>query len=218
MSLPNPGMDFTLNEVPPDTKFDDLVENIESLATGAGFDPNSIGADQIDYAGTGEGGIWWEEIGRTTLSGAGDTISVTGLASRKYLLILTHCIATGGTARAVLTFNGDTGANYAVRASENGAADSTAASQTGVNIGVAAANALPNFSIIEVVNVASREKIINAQGINEAATGVGTAPSRRECVAKWANTTDAINRVDLVNASGTGDFAIGSEVVILGHN
>lgn len=43
MPLPNPGMDFTPFDVLTAAELDDLVENIESLADGTGFDAGAVG-------------------------------------------------------------------------------------------------------------------------------------------------------------------------------
>ena len=55
MSLPNAGMSFTAFDVLTAAEMNDLVENIESLADGSGFDAGAIGtADIADGAVTPE--------------------------------------------------------------------------------------------------------------------------------------------------------------------
>ena len=46
-------------------------------------------------------------------------------------------------------------------------------------------------------------------------TGAGNAPNRTEWVGKWANTSNAITRVDVTN-TGSGSYAEGSEVTVYG--
>jgi hypothetical protein len=161
---------------------------------------------------------WYEEIGRTTLSVAGDTISVPSFVVRKYLKILVFAIDTGGTIDTFLRFNNDTAGNYARRVSDNGAADNTAGvSQVGLSLDVAAV-AAPQFAEVEVINVAAQEKQLISHWTSRGTAGAANVGSRRELTGKWANTTNAITRVDIINISGAGDFAIGSEVVVLGHD
>lgn len=168
---------------------------------------------KIDFAATGAGGIWWEEIGRTTLASAGDTISVTGLPARKYLSIRFYGIASGQIG-AIMRFNNDsTSGNYTSRSSTNGAADVTTDSATSILL--SDAQTQNNFSTIDVINVSSRQKLIIAT-TNRTATGA-IAPGRIEIAGNWVNTASSISRIDIVN-TGTGDFAAGSEVVVLGHN
>ena len=37
----------------------------------------------------------WKELGRTTLSSEADDITVSGLANKRYLMVLVHCTDTG---------------------------------------------------------------------------------------------------------------------------
>lgn len=163
-------------------------------------------------------GIWWEEIGRTTLSVAGDTISIATIPARVYLRVLINVAGTGGTISVNIRFNNDTASNYAIRSSTNGAADATSVSQSSLSL--SGAGTYPNLGFVgNVNNVATVEKnMIGLRAGNFSGTGAATAPDKADFVGKWANTSAQITRVDVLNLSGTGDFAIGSEVVVLGHN
>jgi len=188
----------------------------DNAVVAANISSDSVTATKIDWASTGtDGGIWWEELGRTTLSGAGDTLSIGSLPARKHLCIRVQALATGGTIGAALTFNADTSTNYPYRIEENGAADATAASANDIRIlGASAANFFAN---IFVMNITTSEKIVHCEAIAAGAAGGGNVPGRRTTIGKWANTANAIATVTVTNV-GTGDFAIGSEVVVLGHN
>ena len=177
---------------------------------------DAVTATKIDWATTGmNGGIWWEELGRVTLSGAGDTLSIGSLPARKHLCVRVQALATGGTIGAALTFNGDTSTNYPYRVEENGAADATAASANDIRIlGASAAN---YFANIFIMNVTTSEKIVLCEAVAAGAAGAGNVPGRRTTIGKWANTTNAIATVTVTNI-GAGDFAIGSELVVLGHD
>jgi len=175
---------------------------------------NSVNSTVVDFGGAGAG-IWWQEIGRTTLGVAGDTISVASLPSRKYLKLQINVRATGGTINVALRFNNDSGANYAGRYSVNGGADTSAVSQT--RYGAQAPNTPANsLAVLEIINVSTVEKFIVGQ-IAGSGAGAGSNTDRWETAGKWANTAAVIDRIDLVN-EGTGDYAIGSEVIVLGHN
>ena len=174
------------------------------------------GTGNVKRGATGGSIDWWEEIGRTTLSGAGDTISVTSLPARKYLRVLVLAMATGGTINAQLQFNGDTGANYSARSSANGGADGTGVSSTAAGLS-ASASATTRIIELTVLNVLAQEKLMTGHCVEGGTAGAGNVTSRSELANKWANTAAQISRVDIINA-GTGDFAIGSECIVLGHD
>lgn len=158
--------------------------------------------------------IWWEELGRTTLGGAADSISVASLPARKYLQVRIALVHSGSITGGI-RFNNDSGSNYAYRASYNGAADSSGTSQSSLPIYSDASPA--GLMVIDIVNISASEKVaFTLLGLSGSA-GAGNAPVRGEFLGKWANTSAQITRVDLIN-SGGGDFAAGSEVVVLGHD
>ncbi len=159
---------------------------------------------------------WWQELGRTTLSVAGDTITVSSFAGRRYLSIVVSTLATGGTQSPLIAFNGDSGNNYVSRASDNGGADATSVSRANIPP-VSAAGAYPMLVLLELVNISAQEKIGVMKSSEQNTAGAANAPVRREGIFKWANTSAQVTTVTITN-TGTGDFAIGSEVVILGHD
>jgi hypothetical protein len=159
---------------------------------------------------------FWQEIARTTLTVAGDTITVSDIPARKYLKIIFNLIPTGGTISGVFTFNSDSGSNYARRLSIGGGADSTSLTQTSVPAFMSA-SATFQHHIYQVTNVTTSEKVGYGTVIETSTAGAGTAPNRNEGAFKWVNTSSQISSITVTNA-GTGDFAIGSEVVVLGHN
>jgi hypothetical protein len=159
-------------------------------------------------------GIWWEELGRTTLGSAGNSI-VVNFSARKYLMILAQLSATGGTITGLTRFNNDAGSNYSRRVSDNGAADVTNTSGSGIEISAGGA-AAPFQAHGYISNIQTLEKIYTGWATG-ATPGAGNAPFRSERTGKWANTSNQITMIDVQNA-GTGQFAIGSEVIVLGHD
>lgn len=158
---------------------------------------------------------WWEEIGRTTLGVAGNTITVSSLPAKKYLCILVAVSATGGTESSDIRFNGDTAANYSFRISTNGAADTTSTAQTSLSFSGATAS-LGEYLTLYVKNLAALAKQVIGNSITDGSAAA--APARRELAGAWGNTAVQISSVSVTNLFGTGNFAIGSEVIILGHD
>lgn len=186
----------------------------DSAVTTAKIADNNVTTAKINFGGAGSG-IWWEEIGRTTLASAGDTITVSSLPARKYLMVIVAAQNTGGTINTTLRFNNDSGSNYARRISISGGSDLTNVSQS--SLSMSSTDASPRMLVAYIVNIASNEKLIETQSVEQNTAGAGNAPTRIEGVGKWANTSAQISQIDVIN-TGTGDYAIGSEVIVLGHN
>jgi len=155
----------------------------------------------------------WVELGRTTLGSAGDSISVSSLPDKRYYMLLGNHFKTGAISHA-LQMNGDTGTSYSNRCSINGGADFTNVNRTRLeNWG--AGNTNPDLSVSYISNLSSKEKLVIEHVIDQNTAGASNAPARRENVGKWANTSNAINELDVINY-GAGDFTSGSELVVLG--
>lgn len=114
-----------------------------------------------------------------------------------------------------MRFNNDSSNTYAYRGSTDGGADVTANTQSSIQIFPTTTDGIN--SVTNIINISTKEKILHGHSFNGGGVGVSNPPDRREIAGKWANTSNSITRIDVIN-TGTGDFAIGSEVVIWGRN
>ena len=157
----------------------------------------------------------WTEIGRKTLTVASDTISIPSFIAKKYLKVTVTVTPTGGNLDTTLKFNNDTGANYAWEYS----------SQNSVPVNMPSAGVIPLDSstttfyqsfVLDITNFSTMQKLVRCTGTFTTGTGAGSPVGLFEIAAKWANNAQ-VTRID-VNNAGTGDFAIGSEIVVEGKN
>lgn len=209
-------------EQPTAAKWNQLGQNDAGFRDGTNFDADIIKSKHIDWAATGggdNGGIWYEELGRTVLASAADSIDVS-FTAKQFLRIYIQTKATGGTVENAFRVNNDSANSYAVRLSTNGGADSTSVNQNRAQLAGEFAYSFAG-AILDVVNLASAEKNITGQrfgNFSGTPASAGSAPDRAELLIKWANTSQQINRITAINTTGTGDFAAGSQVVVLGHD
>ena len=160
--------------------------------------------------------VWWEELGRTTLGSAGDTISITPIAARNFLTVIFHTFSTGGTIAPVLQFNGDTGANYSLTYSINSAASSFIGSQTSISVASSTSQGVQD-GLFTISNFTAQRKLVAGKTLEDGNAGAAGGQTSIDVNGKWDNTAAQITRVDLKNA-GAGDFAIGSQLIVLGHD
>ena len=144
-----------------------------------------------------------------------DTITVSGFTAKKNLKAQLFASGTGGTVNCNLTFNSDTGNNYAIRESINGGSDTTNVSQANTDnlTGTVTGDV---FATVHILNEASKEKLFISEGL-ESASGAGNAPERKEMVGKWANTSAQITTIK-ANNGGTGSYSEGSELIVWGSD
>ena len=172
-----------------------------------------IQATQADFDGTPAVSGGWKELGRTTLGSTSDTISVTSLPDKKYYMVLSDVKASGFIIYNS-RFNSDTGNNYAFRKSNNGGTDATTTSTSAIDQTDSGAQDA-SFVVGYFANKSDKEKLWQGNTVENSSTGAGNAPSRVEAVGKWANTSNAVSSYQAYN-SHSGDYASGSEVVVLG--
>ena len=152
---------------------------------------------------------FWQELASVDLSGGANRYLSSGtFTTKKYLWIQTFLdYGSGSTLYGQLRVgNGsvDTGTNYSHRYSSNGGSDLT---NTSIGYLPHAVNTLNSagegiFINTFIINNASNEKLMINHITENYITTAGTAPARREEVAKWANTSNQINIVEYDGTSG----------------
>ncbi len=155
----------------------------------------------------------WKELARTTLGSVGDTISVASLPEKTYYMVLGDVKASGYIIYNS-RFNSDTGNNYASRKSNNGGADATSTSTSRIDQTDSGAQ-VGSFVVGYFTGKSDKTKLWQGNTAENSATGANNAPARVEAVGKWGNTSNAVSSYQAYN-SHSGDYAVGSEVVVLG--
>ena len=187
------------------------------------FEGLTVYQEDTDATYIYDGAAWrkqaqWEELGRTTLGSAGDTISITGIPVRKYLEIRFQVVATGGNLINTIRFNNDSATNYAFTHSVSFGAAVTTTSSTAIGV-TSAGTATPSqqFGSYEISNTTAQRKMIRGFTIDDNASNATTSTNHIQVAGKWDNVAAQITRIDMINIS-TGDYAIGSSLIILGKD
>jgi len=161
----------------------------------------------------------WVELARTTLGSTGNNIDVSSLPDKRYYMFLTHAPTdSSGYVLDRYRLNADTGSNYSMRSSLNGAGDGTGTSNSEGIIfsdGASIHQAGEIFTMGYIANLSGKEKLLIGHTMHNDTAGAGTAPDRGEGVGKHAQTSNPVTSVNCVNTNNTG-FASGSEMVVLG--
>ena len=171
-----------------------------------GYDPDDTHTDNF-----------WEELASSDWS-SGSSFDSGTFTAKKYLWVQGYVDSATINYHPLITVGNttlDTGSNYAFRRSYDGNTDATATSQSSWEIEMSG-TASPKFFNLFIVNNASNEKLGIMHAVAQLTAGAGTAPSRRETVCKWANTSNQINIIGLKTT--TGDFASGSFIKVWGSN
>ena len=160
----------------------------------------------------------WKELDRTVLTSESNTITVSGLDSKQYLMVLTQGKTAQTNADLSFRFNGDSATNYASRQKwDGGGSDYVLTNQTHYRP-LGTVQDLQFLNIDYISNQSTQEKLVIGSASDNKAAGSGTPPTREEHVAKWANTSSALNQVQALLVNGTPNFRVGSEVVVLGYD
>ena len=152
----------------------------------------------------------WNELGSTTLSVAGDTITVSGFTEKKFNEYLTFAIDNGGGVGTTLTLDGVGGTSYALRYNENG----TEGTRLNDSAWVLRFNAADQFDIGYIANIAGEEKLMIGWHAAQNVAGAGTAPNRSRFAGKFVQTAQ-FTEITNTNDQG-GDFDTDSNLTVFG--
>ena len=176
------------------------ISTIDVINGGAGsFNTGSevvvLGWDPADTHTTN----FWEELASVNASGSTTSFDTGTFTAKKYLWIQYYAKATGNATLRMGNGSIDTGTNYALRTSTNGASDATAGSYAGMLQNTTNGG---SFGNVFIVNNSSNEKLGIGHFNYVSTAGAGTSTSRQEQVGKWTNTSNQINIIQLNNNGG----------------
>ena len=164
----------------------------------------------------------WKEVARHTLGSNANPILASSIPDKRYYMVLYHTKHSSGSWNQprIRFGNGstDAGDNYAQRYSQDFGQVTNSLGQNTYFLGWAGQGNNPNqplFGMFYVANKADKEKLVIHDSIDIDATGNTDAPRSIEQVAKWTNTSNVLDRIELNEASGN-NFTSGDEVVVLG--
>lgn len=206
-------------EVPSETKWNTLGANDDSFNDGTGIDDDVIiqrhfADGQVDTVHLDAALQDYKELGRDTLTGTGTELEVV-FAAKKYLMIIISLVANASGLDGWITFNGDTGANYAERYSSNHGADTTGASAVQLDIEVG--NVLADgayLSIQEWYNPSGSDKIGLNHSAHQTALTAATPPNSSDMQYTW-NSSAQISSVRFFTDQA---MKAGADLIVLGHD
>ena len=156
----------------------------------------------------------WGKAGSTTLTSSASAINLT-VESCKFNNIITHIVNDTGINPWIRMDNN--AGDYSSRWSINGATDGTLTNNTNGAFPLWGSEIpITHFGIIYALNISSEEKLIIAWA-TEGLTGATNAPSRREGVGKYAQTSAQVSSFDY-HTSVAGDFLTDSNLTVLGSD
>jgi hypothetical protein len=177
------------------------IDQISSFGASAG---NYLSGSEIVVLGYSSDDThtdnFWEELASVDLSGGTATSLSSGtFTAKKYLWIQIYSKRTStGTQQPALKVGNGTvasGSPYSYRYSTNGVSDLTATNQ--VKLPLAWLGSNKHFTNTFIINNASTEKLAIIHDVANVTTGASSAPQRVESVAKWSDTSNQINIIEL---------------------
>jgi hypothetical protein len=150
-------------------------------------------------------------LGSQVLTGGGDTLDVTGLENKPVLHI--EGIIRGANTRILVTFNGDTGANYSYKYNGNQAGASSSVNANYINPTFDTAPTV-KFLVMDIINYDGQEKIGIGKYTDIGSAGVSNAPDEMQFVFKWTG-SDVIDQVTFTN-DDSGDYGATSSLSVFG--
>tara|TARA_R110000824_G_scaffold278209_1_gene466361 strand:- start:28 stop:513 length:486 start_codon:yes stop_codon:yes gene_type:complete len=155
----------------------------------------------------------WNKSGSTTLGSNGETITVSGMTSKKTYQSMTYTLNSGNI-YPVMRFNSDSTSQYAWRRYRS----SSGSQETAINQGdikMMTDNLdSDSFFVSYICNINNEEKLLIGHSVSRNAIGAGSAPERSQIVGKWIDNSE-ITEINVVDTS-TGEFVTDSNLTVFG--
>jgi len=181
---------------------------------GTGSELVVLGWDPADTHTTN----FWEELASVELTGTSATLDSGTITAKRYLWIQYYIGTRTATNNDLMTFNSDTGSNYAQREQRNGGSDGTRTNHPNIfSVPETSPSTNPTFSNTFIVNDSANEKLLISHCFAQNTAGAGNAPSERyEIFGKWTNTSSQITRITIT--ANTSTYPTGSILKVWGSN
>jgi len=161
----------------------------------------------------------WGKAGSTTLSSAGDDMTVTIGTTSKSNTFMCHGLFGGsGTVQHALRFDGLSSSIYSARFAEDGANDVSQVNQSVINCSPTAPAVSENsFMIGSTISISGQEKLFMGNIVFNSGNGTGNPPSRAKLTGKSTDTT-VLDSLSVINQTGGSDFSVDSNTSVLGSD
>jgi hypothetical protein len=162
----------------------------------------------------------WTQLDSVTLSSSG-TLETGTFTPTSFLFVQVNCQAHGAADSTGFQFNSDTASgstNYGRRSSLNGGTDEVRVSKN--TLFTKQSDTTDWVSVnMWISNMQDEEKNIILYQLQDASAGASTAPTRSICAGKWANTTEQIEKIRVVDHDANfNDRSAGSNIVVWGSD
>jgi hypothetical protein len=169
----------------------------------------------------------WNKLVTTTLGSAAASFDMSTVPDNKFIILLGHIIRNSSASYTQPSWrvgNGTivTGAEYAYRYSRDGSAEETTGAGGGTTISpwwTSPTDPTADvFSVSYLFNLATEEKLIITNAMDNNDAGAATAPRRVEVVGKWADTTNTIDEIRCYDYGGGSGFDTDSNIASIGSD
>ena len=187
--------------------------NVEGGDFNTGSEVVVLGWDPTDTHTTN----FWEELASVDLSGGAATNIDSGtITAKKYLWFQFYGDSITSANSIRVTFNGDTGSNYADRSSQNGGGEDVNDPTSNMQMTIST-HTTPSFINCFAINNSANEKLVMNHSVDQNTAGAGNAPVRVEGVHKWANTSSQITSINF-KTSGGANLGTNTKLKVWGSN
>jgi len=150
----------------------------------------------------------WEKLGETILTAPGHPLTVSGMETKKHLMIKVHLIGVAGAVNIEMRFNNDSGANYNWRTFSGIGEQNYSAGAAQINI-FTYDETQAKYGVFDIINVINQQKRLIGH--------FASYNKRYSSFGEWTNTAVQINRIDVRNGSAA-NFSAGSSLTVFGKD